>query len=104
MSRYSISHALSTLVPGALWEMHNESYETIQWNSPDIPKPTKEEIDAEVARLNLEWESTEYQRLRASEYPPVADYLDAVVKNDTEQMQAYIDACQAVKNKYPKSI
>ena len=36
------------------------------------------------------------------EYPDIAEYLDGLVKGDTEQMQAYIDACLAVKAKYPK--
>lgn len=43
-----------------------------------------------------------YQELRAAEYPPMADYLDAVVKGDVAQQQAYIDACLAIKAKYPK--
>lgn len=45
---------------------------------------------------------TQYQRDRASEYPPMADYIDGVVKGDQAQVQAYIDACLAVKAKYPK--
>ena len=44
----------------------------------------------------------EYKALRAFEYPPVTDYLDAVVKGDLVAQQAYIDACLAVKAKYPK--
>jgi hypothetical protein len=32
----------------------------------------------------------------------MADYLDAIVKGDEQQKQAYIDACLAVKAKYPK--
>ena len=40
--------------------------------------------------------------LRAEAYPPMADYLDAKVKGDTAQEQAYLDACAAVKVKYPK--
>jgi len=43
-----------------------------------------------------------YQQLRAMEYPPMADYLDAIVKDDQVQMQKYIDDCLAVKKKYPK--
>jgi hypothetical protein len=60
------------------------------------------EIVSEKNRLQAEWDSTEYRRLRAKEYPPVTDYLDAVVKGDLEQQQAYIDACLVVKAKYPK--
>lgn len=40
--------------------------------------------------------------LRKNAYPPMADYNDAVVKNDQAAIQAYIDACLAVKAKYPK--
>jgi len=43
-----------------------------------------------------------YQQLRAAEYPPMTDYLDGIVKGDLVQQQAYIDACLAVKAKYPK--
>jgi hypothetical protein len=43
-----------------------------------------------------------YQKLRAREYPPVADYLDGIVKADDLQVQKYIDECLAVKAKYPK--
>ena len=40
--------------------------------------------------------------LRAESYPPMADYLDGLVKNDSAQIEKYINACQAVKVKYPK--
>jgi hypothetical protein len=43
-----------------------------------------------------------YKAKRAAEYPPYTDYLDGIVKGDNAQVQAYIDACNAVKNKYPK--
>ena len=42
------------------------------------------------------------QLARLSEYPPITDYLDGVVKGDQVQIDAYIAACQAVKAKYPK--
>lgn len=53
-----------------------------------------------------------YSELRALEYPPIAEYLDAQVKinsgNETlikegqAQEQAYFSKCLAVKAKYPK--
>jgi hypothetical protein len=46
--------------------------------------------------------ATEYQRQRAAAYPPITDYIDGIVKGDTTQVQAYIDACLAIKAKYPK--
>ena len=49
-----------------------------------------------------EYNKTIYKELRTKEYPPIVDYVDAVVKNDTEAIEAYIEACLAVKAKYPK--
>ena len=43
-----------------------------------------------------------YAQKRAAEYPPMADYIDGVVKGDQAQIDAYITACLAVKAKYPK--
>ena len=43
-----------------------------------------------------------YKDLRTAEYPSFTDYLDGIVKGDNAQVQAYIDACLAVKAKYPK--
>jgi len=45
-----------------------------------------------------------YIAKRAAEYPAITDYIDGVVKGDQAQIQAYIDACLAVKAKYPKGV
>ena len=45
-----------------------------------------------------------YIAKRASEYPPITDYLDGVVKNDQAQIDKYIADCLAVKAKYPKGV
>jgi hypothetical protein len=43
-----------------------------------------------------------YIAKRASEFPPITDYLDGVVKGDQAQIDKYIADCLAVKAKYPK--
>ena len=60
--------------------------------------------DEEAEALRPKPTAPSYQELRAAEYPPMTDYLDGVVKGDQAQIQAYIDACLAVKAKYPKGI
>lgn len=107
MNNIDISSALNSLRPGSKWNIRGTDYFGIEWLEKPVyeggqKKPTKEEVEAEVARLQKEWEDTEYQRLRAAEYPDFKEYLDGIVKGDAEQMQAYIDACLAVKAKYPK--
>ncbi len=43
-----------------------------------------------------------YQELRAAAYPPLLDLIDGLVKDDAAQIQAYKDACLAVKVLYSK--
>ena len=56
----------------------------------------------EIAALPIPVPPT-YSELRAAEYPDYKLYLDGVVKGDQAQIQSYIDACLAVKAKYPKA-
>jgi hypothetical protein len=62
---------------------------------------TIEMTAAEIAALPTPVLPT-YQELRAKAYPPITDYIDGIVKGDTVQVQAYIDACLAVKQEFPK--
>ena len=72
-------------------------------NGP-VPYTAEEEAarDAEEAAAIAEQTANKYKAKRAAEYPDVKDYLDGIVKGDQAQVQAYIDACLAVKAKYPK--
>lgn len=97
-----IDKALLSLRPNAQWDLNGDEYSGIVWKDETQTKPTLEEVNAEIFRLQAEYDAKEYQRLRAKEYPDFKDYLDGIVKGDQAQIQAYIDACQAVKNKYPK--
>lgn len=100
-----ISKAIKSLFPDAEFIVENEDYNKIRWikNQPDT-LPSQEELETEAHRLEQIEASLDYQRQRKYEYPPITDYLDAVVKGDLEQQQAYIDACLAVKAKYPKGV
>jgi len=92
-------NALQSLRPNAQWVLHGDD---LEWHDTEQTQPTDAEIQAEISRLQADYEAKQYQRDRAAEYPPAADYLDGIVKGDTAQVQAYIDACLAVKAKYPK--
>lgn len=62
----------------------------------------RDALEAIWATQQAQEARTKYQRDRATEYPPMTDYLDGIVKGDSAQVQTYIDACLAVKAKYPK--
>lgn len=99
---FGLPDALQSLSPGAQWSLSGNEYSGLNWMSEDIEKPSEEDLLVEVERLQAEYDSLEYKRLRAAEYPDFKDYLDGIVKNDQEQIDAYIAACLAVKTKYPK--
>lgn len=100
--KIGIPDAISSLCPEAEWTLNGDDIGGLTWYSEEIEQPTPAQIYIEMERLQTEHDSLEYQRLRAPEYPPIEDYLDGVVKGDQAQIDAYIAACQAVKEKYPK--
>jgi len=61
--------------------------------------PSDDEIDAEIKRLEDEYDANEYQRSRASEYPSIPDQLDEIYHNGVDSWKAII---KQTKDKYPK--
>lgn len=94
--------ALKSLRPNALWSLDGDDYNGLVWSDKNQSKPSYSELVTECQRLDTLLKQTEYQRLRAREYPPITDYLDAVVKGDQAQIDKYIQDCLAVKARYPK--
>ena len=93
-----ITPLLNGAVATQAWEIV-EKYNAEEKAAKLAEKATKL---AEKTAREAELAATEYQRQRAAEYPPMTDYIDGIVKGNQAQVQAYIDACLAVKAKYPK--
>lgn len=100
MNKVSKFDAILSLKPNAKFTVRGN--ETIEWLDDTETQPSDTEIQNEIDRLQAEYDALEYQRKRKPEYPPIEDYLDAIVKDDDAQKQKYIDDCLAVKEKYPK--
>ena len=47
----TVSNALFSLTPDAQWTISNNTYSTIIWHTPSIPKPTEKEVNDEIDRL-----------------------------------------------------
>ena len=97
-----INKAIQNLRPNSAFSLLGDTYDTLIWQDDKTTPPTQSEVDAEVARLQTEYQENAYKAKRKAEYPAITDYIDGVVKSDQAQIQAYIDACLAVKAKYPK--
>ena len=94
--------AIRNLRPGANFAINGDTYEGLIWNDEnELLPPTKEEVEAEVARLQAEYDAKEYQRQRVPEYPSIGDQLDAIWKGG-DAYDAMLAKVMAIKDKYPK--
>lgn len=109
----SLSHQIQAFLSQNNISYVSSDYETGQpegaedqvlvWNTDKLgPQPTQDQLDAAWDVKVLEDNAVAYKAKRSAEYPDFYDYLDGIVKGDQAQVQAYIDACLAVKSKYPK--
>lgn len=96
--RPTLIDAVISLVPGAEVTCFKG---LVTWHKPSYPPVTDEQIQVELTRLQQKYDEKEYQRLRASEYPPIGDQLDALFHAGVfpAEMAAKL---QAVKDQYPK--
>lgn len=100
-----ITKAIESLRPNTTWIIRGDSFSDLEWLDETQSQPTEAEVLAEVSRLEAEYAATEYQRLRAREYPPMSDFADAyywMQKGKSDLMDVYVARCEAVKQKYPK--
>ena len=102
MRNPSIIDALNRLRPNAQWIFTGDfTYACLEWKDENSTKPTEAEVVAAIAVVDAEYVRNEYQRLRAPEYPPIGDQLDALWKGGDAAAEM-LAKVQAVKAKYPK--
>ena len=91
--------AIQSLRPNSEWVLRGDE---LEWLDKKQTKPTDAEINAEVIRLQADYDAKAYQRSRQPEYPAIGDQLDALYHAGVfpEDMAAQI---QAVKERYPKT-
>ena len=95
--------ALRNLKPGGGWTCKGTdgSDWTIEWDATTAdPKPSKAEIQAEIDRLQAEYDNKQYQRNRRKEYPAYGAQFDYIYHHGVAKWKT--DMIDPVKNKYPK--
>ena len=92
--KYTKFDAVRNLVKGGISAVNDE----ISYMDGQTP-PSDEKINAELKRMQNEYDANEYQRSRASEYPSIADQLDEIYHNGVDSWKAVI---KQTKDKYPK--
>ena len=74
----------------------------LKWLSSDIKKPSDSEINAEVNRLQTEYEANKYQRDRADAYPSIQEQLDMQYWDAVNGTKKWQEAVAKVKTDHPK--
>ncbi len=69
-------NAILSLVPNA--EVVVRDNNIVEWINPSVAPITDAEIQAEIARLQADYDAKQYQRDRAKEYPSIVDQLDTL--------------------------
>ena len=99
-----IADALQSLRPNSQFAVRGN--DVIEWLDTEQTQPSKSEIDAEVIRLQAEYDAKEYARKRALEYPSVQDFMEAYTEKeiggDSTKWDAYKTAYNKVRADNPK--
>jgi hypothetical protein len=86
-----------------LFDSGNGVIQIRYWNESVLgPQPSIESILSNEEEAEAARQLAICHAQRRAEYPPMAEYLDGIVKGDQAQIQKYIADCLAVKAKYPK--
>ena len=88
--------AIQNLVGGSLAGRSDGS--KMSYESGQTP-PTQAEIDAELKRLQDDWDAKEYSRKREVEYPSIQECVHAILDDDLDALQK---KRTEIKKKYPK--
>jgi hypothetical protein len=96
-----IIEAILSINPNANVSVQGDNLENaiINWN--DTPIIPIDELQAEINKLQAEYDALEWKRNRKAEYPTHEDCIHALLDGG-DTLTELQEKRQAVKNKYPK--
>ena len=96
-----IIDAIVALKKDAKCILHNNDFDTIEWEDGNPDNITKEQVEEKLVELQNIYESFDYYRKRKPEYPSIEELVHAILDDNLEALQV---KRKAVKDKYPKPI
>ena len=93
------TEAIRSLAPGAKF---TNVHDVITWYSDDIAQPSDSDVDAEIVRLQAEYDSQESARNRATAYASTGDQLDMQYWDSVNDTTTWKDHIASVKAQFPK--
>jgi hypothetical protein len=107
VKEFTFVDALTSLRPGSEWYCQSPlTLENVVWQDTVNVIPSQQECDAEILRLQAEYDAKEYQRQREPNYPPIADQLDmlwhAIDNGTLNKSSDFYTSLKSIKEQYPK--
>ena len=100
MREPTYSDAILSLTPNAKFGIYGTTLDGLEWPEQSSSRPSDEDIETELKKLQDEYDAQEYARKREVEYPTIKELVVALYDTDDK---ADIEAKRAeVKKKYPK--
>jgi len=96
-----IIKSILAINPKAQVTVIGENINNIEWKNGTTPIPANE-ILAKQQELITEYNSNQYQRDRAKDYPSIQEQLDMQYWDKINGTNKWQQAINAVKQKYPK--
>jgi len=96
-----IADTLQNLRPKAAWTLRGDE---LEWHDTIQTQPTDAEIQAEVTRLQTEYDNNLFQRQRATAYPSMQEQADMQYWDSVNGTTTWQDAIALVKSTYPKGV
>jgi hypothetical protein len=90
--------SLRSLRPQASWVLRGDE---LEWLDDVQTEPTQAEIDAEVIRLQAEYDSQEYARNRKAEYDQLNQF-EMQFDDDRDGTTTWVDKINEIKGRHPK--
>jgi hypothetical protein len=94
----TIANAIKAINPNAEFKYTDNDINSIEWRNETTPISASD-IEAKQKELQAEYDTNQYQRDRAKEYPSIEDQLDDIYHNGIDGWKATI---KTIKDKYPK--
>ena len=98
IKQINIHEAIFSLVGSSFSALGDE----ITYKSGQTP-PSDAEIDAEMIRLQAEYDAQEYARNRATAFPTWQEQMDMQYHDEVNGTTTWKDVVEAVKTKWPKN-
>ena len=93
-----VTDALQSLKPNAEWVLRGD---VLEWHDAVQTEPTQSEIDAEVIRLQAEYDSQAYARSRKAEYDQLNQF-EMQFDDDRDSTTTWVDKINEIKGRHPK--